>query len=65
MENRLKKYLKHIERKTQEHLPPEDREELLADLLIQIGFFQHERLIHLLVTLGFAVMTMFAFLFSL
>ena len=35
----------------------EDWEEILKEHLVQIGFFQHERLVHLLVTLAFAVMT--------
>ncbi len=35
----------------------EDWEEILKEHLVQIGFFQHERLIHLLVTLAFALMT--------
>lgn len=33
-----------------------------AELLIQIGFFQHERLIHLVVTVLFALMTILVFL---
>lgn len=37
---------------------------LIADHLVQIGFFQHERLIHLIVTCLFAVLT-FAVFFAL
>ncbi len=33
-----------------------------AELLVQIGFFQHERLIHLIVTALFALMTILVFL---
>ncbi len=33
-------------------------------LLIQIGFFQHERLIHLIVTVLFALMTILVFLLA-
>lgn len=33
-----------------------DWERAMADALVQIQFFQHERLIHLLVTLAFALM---------
>ena len=65
MEKRLKRYLKHLERKSQEALSFEDREALKSDLLVQLQFFQHERLIHLLVTLGFALITILVFLFSL
>ena len=35
-----------------------------AELLIQIGFFQHERLIHLIVTMLFALMTILVFLLA-
>lgn len=34
------------------------------ELLIQIGFFQHERLIHLIVTVLFALLTVLVFLFA-
>ena len=33
-----------------------------AELLIKIGFFQHERLIHLIVTVLFALMTILVFI---
>ena len=36
---------------------PEDWEKSAREHLVQISFFQHERLIHLLVTLAFALMT--------
>ena len=35
---------------------------LIDDLLIKINFFQHERLIHLIVTVTFAISTMIALL---
>lgn len=35
-----------------------------AELLVQIGFFQHERLIHLIVTVLFALMTILVFLLT-
>ena len=38
--------------------------EQLNSMLVSIGFFQHERLIHLLVTLAFAVMTIFSLLMT-
>lgn len=65
MEKRLKKYLKYIDRKAHETLSPEERRTVTAELLVQIQFFQHERLIHLMVTMTFAVLTMAAFLCSL
>lgn len=38
--------------------------EMLESMLVSIGFFQHERLIHLLVTLGFAVLTILSLLMT-
>ncbi len=35
-----------------------------AELLVQIGFFQHERLVHLIVTVLFALMTILVFLYT-
>jgi len=69
MAERLKKYLKRTEELI-EYLnrAGENEESLKArlekekeELLIQIGFFQHERLIHLIVTVLFALMTVLVF----
>lgn len=51
MEKRLKDYLKYIKEIN------EATDELKENMLIQIGFFQHERLIHFLVTMLFAFLT--------
>ncbi len=72
MGERLKKYLKRTEEMIEyftqakengdslkEHLAKEK-----AELLVQIGFFQHERLIHLIVTVLFALMTILVFLLA-
>jgi hypothetical protein len=43
----------------------EEREDMATKMLVQIQFFQHERLIHLIVTVTFALLTVlsiFAFL---
>lgn len=37
----------------------QNREEILREMLVQIKFFQHERLIHLIVTVLFAFLTIF------
>ena len=37
----------------------QDKDEILRDMLVQIKFFQHERLIHLIVTVLFAFLTIF------
>jgi hypothetical protein len=65
MEKRLKNYLKYIDSIVPESLTLEERHAAKAELLVQIHFFQHERMIHLLVTLAFAIMTMSAFFISL
>ena len=41
----------------------ENLEEIIKIHLNKISFFQHERLIHLLVTLAFAILTMLSFIF--
>ena len=40
-------------------LSKQNQEEILREMLVQIGFFQHERLIHLIVTVLFAFLTIF------
>ena len=41
-----------------------DWDEVIREHLIQVSFFQHERLIHLIVTVTFAVLTMLAVMLS-
>ena len=43
----------------QESATKQNKEEILREMLIQIGFFQHERMIHLIVTVLFAFLTIF------
>lgn len=57
MKKRLKAYLQYMESIDPQGLGEKERQKIKEDLLIQIGFFQHERLIHLLVTLAFALFT--------
>lgn len=38
------------------------RRRIAVELLVQIGFFQHERLIHLIVTVTFAILTVLSLL---
>lgn len=61
MKNELKAY---IEKMTALIDSGEMTKEQLDSMLVSIGFFQHERLIHLLVTLGFAVMTVLSLLMA-
>ena len=61
MEKRLKEYIKYMEtiaRENSSGLSSDKKDEAIRDLLIQIGFFQHERFVHLIVTVVFAILTM-------
>ena len=61
MKNELKAY---IEKMTALIESDEVTPEMLKSMLVSISFFQHERLIHLLVTLAFAVMTILSLLMT-
>ena len=39
-------------------ISPDRWSDILQEHLIQIGFFQHERLVHLIVTVTFAILTL-------
>lgn len=65
MEKRLKGYLQLLEELQMEQMSESQRKEFAEKMLLQIQFFQHERLIHLIVTVTFALLTVlsiFAFL---
>lgn len=62
MEKRLLDYLKKMEDFRGKKRSLLEQKRLLEDLLLQISFFQHERLIHLIVTVTFAILTMMAIL---
>jgi len=55
VEKRIKDYLRKIAELLNDTGPEDAWEDLLLDHLCQIGFFQHERLIHLIVTVTFAL----------
>lgn len=57
MAERLRNYLEYCERMKNSELSPEKLAAYEKDLLTQIAFFAHERLIHLIVTVLFAVVT--------
>lgn len=65
MGKRMKFYLDYYGRLSQENLSGEKRAAHCQELLIQIQFFQHERLVHLLVTILFAVLTVFTMMVNL
>lgn len=57
MHKRMNHYLAYYKKKTEESLSLEEIDKERDQLLIQIQFFQHERLIHLIVTVLFALLT--------
>lgn len=65
MEKRLKGYLAWMEQLSKQELSEEKKKVVQQDMLVQIQFFQHERLIHLIVTVTFALLTMLSVLASL
>lgn len=54
MWKRLRKCILHYKSMDVASMSKSDKEDAKRSLLTEIGFFQHERLIHLLVTLAFA-----------
>ncbi len=65
MEKRLKQYLEFYRRVSEGEEDVGEREGFLKEMLIQIQFFQHERLIHLIVTVLFALLAVMSILASL
>jgi hypothetical protein len=60
MKKRLKKYLTYLERLDYENMTESEIHIMKIEMLNQISFFQHERLIHLIVTVTFALLTIIA-----
>lgn len=58
MKKRIVGYRTRIDQLLEQPSKETDWEAVLAEHLTQIAFFQHERLIHLIVTVTFAIMTM-------
>lgn len=61
MEERILAYARYLKNLSETELAESERETVCRDVLVQIGFFQHERLIHLLVTILFALMAVGVF----
>lgn len=64
MAERVKKYLEYIENLLASEEENIDWEQEMKKHLIQIGFFAHERMIHLIVTVTFAILTVMAILYT-
>lgn len=65
MEKRLKSYLEYYRRVAEGEEENGDGEGFLREMLVQIGFFQHERFIHLIVTVLFALLAVLSILVNL
>lgn len=63
MADRIKQYMAYIDKllETEEEL---DWEEEMKKHLVQIAFFAHERMIHLIVTVTFALLSVLIFLYT-
>lgn len=64
MAERIKQYLAYIDKLLESEDAGIDYGEELKKHLVQIAFFAHERLIHLIVTVLFALMTVAVFLYT-
>lgn len=58
MGKKLKNYVLYLEALLADTSKIKDIEKLKHDILLEIGFWQHERLIHLLVTILFSLLLM-------
>ncbi len=65
MEKRLKQYLEFYRSVAEGEKEIGERESFRREMLVQIQFFQHERLIHLIVTVLFALLAVITILASL
>lgn len=56
MKKRILSYMERVNKILNENNADTDWNALLSEHLVQVGFFQHERLIHLIVTVTFALL---------
>ena len=64
MADRIRQYMAHINKLLETEDTSIDWEEEMKKHLVQIAFFAHERFIHLIVTVTFAILAMLAFLYT-
>ncbi|MCM1162490.1 MAG: hypothetical protein NC412_14895 [Roseburia sp.] len=57
MKNRILSYMEYVDKVLEKNETGLSYEEIMQEHLTQIQFFSHERLIHLLVTITFAILT--------
>ena len=61
----MKEYINKIDVIIKDNKKLENKDEIIEEHLIKINFFMHERLVHFLVTMLFAIMFLITFLYSL
>ncbi|MCM1159167.1 MAG: hypothetical protein NC300_10485 [Bacteroidales bacterium] len=65
MADRIRQYIAYVDKLLSSEDTAVDWEEEMKRHLVQIAFFAHERQIHLLVTITFAILTVMVFLYTL
>lgn len=63
MEKYINEYVNYIDKLLNKN-EIKNKEEIIKQHLVKIQFFQHERLIHLIVTISFAFMMLISLLFT-
>ena len=58
MKKKLKNYISYIDGLNIAGMQDEEKSVLRKEILVQIGFFQHERLVHLIVLVTIALLTL-------
>ena len=64
MADRIRQYMKYVDNLLESEDESIDWEEEMKIHLVQIAFFAHERFIHLIVTVLFALMSILVFLYA-
>lgn len=64
MADRIRQYLAYVDKLLETEEDSVNWEEEMKKHLVQIAFFAHERFIHLIVTITFALLTVMVFLYT-
>ena len=64
MKSEIKEYKALVKKTLDDDSKKTDWRQLVEDMTARIGFYQHERLVHLIVTMTFAIMTVLCLVFS-
>lgn len=64
MKSEIKEYKALVKKTLDDDSKETNWQQFVEDLTTRIGFYQHERLVHLIVTMTFAIMTVLCLVFS-